>query len=356
MNRKKYIFALPLLLVGTIAMAQAVSTPMKPGRTPEGVVYFLPKTAFRFNLLVEKKTYTPGEFCKYAEKFLRLPGVGQEEETTHTIVRYGVTSVGVRDTSKCFAVNLKGRCATAEVKLSDDGVLLAVNAEPEKQETVSAFQPGKKQPPLNPRQYLGAEILSAGSKAKMAELTAELIVEVQNHRQQLVTGEAEDAPTDKEQLQLMLDQLDREHEALMSLFLGTTTRDTVEQVFTVCPEKEVQREVVFRLNKKLGFVDKDDLSGVPYYMTVEDLHHTTLQKYDTPENKKDGGFFVNVPGRIKLTLQREDRPLCSFDLYAAQFGFVELHSGTLFKRYVTHMTLDPVTGSVCTLRADMPVK
>ncbi len=356
MNRKKYILALSLLLTSTISMAQAVSTPMKPGRTPEGVVYFLPKTAFRFNLLVEKKTYTPGEFCKYAEKFLRLSDVGQEEETTHTIVHYGLTSVGVRDTSKCYSVTLKGRSATAEVKLSDDGVLLAVNAEPEKLEEVPAFQPGQKPQPVNPKQYLGAEILSAGSKAKMAELTAQLIVEVQNHRQQLVTGEAEDTPTDKDQLQLMLDQLDQEHEALLSLFTGTTTRDTVEQVITVCPEKEVKREVIFRLNKKLGFVDKDDLSGVPYYMTVEDLHHTTLQKYDTPENKKDGGFYVNVPGRIKLTLQREDRQLCSFDLYAAQFGFVELRNGVLFKRYITHMTLNPVTGALSTLHADMPVK
>lgn len=355
-NIKKYILALPLLLMSTDTMAQAVSTPMKPGRTPEGVVYFLPKTAFRINLLVEKKTYTPGEFCKYAEKFLRLSGVGQEEETTHTIVHYGLTSVGVRDTSKCYTVNLKGRSATAEVKLSDDGVLLAVNAEPEKQEEPAPFQPGQKRKVVNPRQYLGAEILSAGSKAKMAELTAQLMIEVQNHRQMLVTGEAEDTPTDKEQLQLMLDQLDQEHEALMSLFVGTTSRDTVEQVITVCPDKEVKREVIFRLNKKLGFVDKDDLSGVPYYMTVEDLHHTTLQKYDTPENKKDGGFFVNVPGKIKLTLQREDRQLCSFDLYAAQFGFVELRNGVLFKRYITHMTLNPVTGALSTLHADMPVK
>ena len=56
-------------------VAQPVSTPMKAGRTAEGVVYFLPKTAIRFNLLIEKKTYIPGEYAKYAEKNLGMTGI-----------------------------------------------------------------------------------------------------------------------------------------------------------------------------------------------------------------------------------------------------------------------------------------
>lgn len=353
---RKYILALPLLLTSLVCMAQAESVPMKPGKTPEGVVYFLPKTAIQFNLLIEKKTYTPGEFCKYAEKYLRLTGVNQEEEVTHSIVSYGLTQVGVRDTSKCYVVDLKGKSATADVRLSDDGVLLAVNAEPATIAPKTPFKPAPRPAAISPRQYLSAEVLSAGSMAKMAELTVQQIIDIQSHRQQLITGEAEDAPSDKDQLQLMLDQLEKEREALMSLFLGTTVRDTIQQTVVVCPDKEVKREVIFRINKKLGLVDKDDLSGVPYYMTIEDMHHTTLQKYDTPENKKDGGFFVNVPGRIRLTLEREDHKLGAFDVYAAQFGFVELRSGSLFKRYVTHMVLNPFTGSVDKIHADMPTK
>ena len=84
----------------------------------------------------------------------------------------------------------------------------------------------------------------------------------------------------------MIDEIDKQREVLMTLFTGTVTRDTVEQTIVVCPEKEVEREVIFRLSKKLGLVDKDDLSGVPYYMTIEDMHRTTFQKYDIPENKK----------------------------------------------------------------------
>lgn len=337
-------------------LAQPVTTQMKPGRTPEGVVYFLPKTAIRINLLIEKKVYTPGEYAKYAEKYLRLTGIEQEEQVTYTVANYGITTIGVRDTSKCYSVMLKGKSETADIKLSDDGVLLAVNDTPVKPKEQAPFQPAPKAVTPDPHEYQQAEIRSAGSMAKQAEMTVNQILELQEQRQQLITGEAEDMPQDEQQLRLMIEQIDRQREILMSMFTGTTTRDTVEQTITVCPEKEVSREVIFRLSKKLGLVDKDDLAGVPYYMTIEDMHRTNTQKYEVPDNKKNEGFYVNVPGRIRLTLHREDHQLATFDLYAGQFGFVELRSGALFKRYVTHMTLNPATGSVDNIHADMNSK
>lgn len=350
---KKLLFA-ALLLWSSVAMAQPLTTPMKAGRTADGIIYYLPKTAIEFNLLIEKKTYTPGEFAKYGEKYLRLRGIKLEEEVTYSVVNYGLTQVGIRDTSKCFAVKLKGgKCETAEIKLNDEGVLQAVNAEPVKPKVHVPFKPAPPVKQPNPRHYLNAEVLSAGSTAKMAELTVNQIIELQEHRQQLITGEAEDMPQDEQQLQLMIDEIDKQRDLLMSLFTGTITRDTIEHTLVVCPEKEVERQVIFRLSKTLGLVDKDDLSGVPYYMTIEDMHGTNMQQYDIPDNKKEGGFYVNVPSRIKITLHRDNHFLGSFDLYAAQFGFVELRSGSLFKRYVTHMTLNPATGSVDKIYADM---
>ena len=336
--------------------AQAVSTPLTAGRTAEGVTYFLPKTAIRFNLLIEKKTYNPGEYAKYAEKYLGMTGIEQEEQVTYSVASYNICQIGVRDTSKCYTVELKGKSETADIKLSEDGVLLAINDEPAKPKLTAPFTPAVKKPTVDPHQFLSDDVRSAGSMAKKAEMTVNQLLELQEHRQQLITGEADDMPQDENQLRYMIEQIDRQRDALTSLFTGSIVRDTIEQIVTVSPEKEVQREVIFRLNKKLGLVDKDDLSGIPYYMSIEDLHRSNTQKYGTPENKKDGGFYVNVPGRIRLTLHREQQQLGSFDIYAGQFGFVELRSGALFKRYVTHMTLNPATGSVDKVHADMNTK
>jgi hypothetical protein len=350
---KKLLFA-AMLLCSTIAMAQQQASPMKPGRTAEGIIYYLPKTAIEFNLLIEKKTYTPGQFAKYGEKYLRLTNINLEEEVTYSIVNYGLTQIGIIDTTKCYYVKTKGgKCENAEFHLTEDGILQSINAEPETIKPRVPFKPGPKPQLPDPKQYLNAEVLSAGSTAKMAELTVEQIIELQERRQALITGEAEDIPQDEQQLQLMIDEIDKQREILLTLFTGTTTRDTLEQMLVVCPEKEVEREVIFRLSKKVGLVDKDDLSGTPYYMSIEDTHRTTFQKYDIDEKKKEGGFYVNVPALIKLTLHRDNHFIGTFPLYAAQFGFVELRSGSLFKRYVTHMTLNPTTGSVDKIHADM---
>ena len=72
------------------AVAQPISTVMQAGRSAEGVVYFLPKTAIRINLLIEKKTYTPGEYAKYAEKYLGMTGIEQEQQVTYSVANFNI--------------------------------------------------------------------------------------------------------------------------------------------------------------------------------------------------------------------------------------------------------------------------
>ena len=38
----------------------------------EGVVYYLPKTEIELQVIATKVVYTPGEFCQYADRYLRL--------------------------------------------------------------------------------------------------------------------------------------------------------------------------------------------------------------------------------------------------------------------------------------------
>ena len=340
-----------LLLICALALqplhAQLVATPMTAGRTADGVTYFLPKTAFRIHLLVEKTTYRPGPFARYASRYLHRSGISQEEETDYKVVRCEVTQLGVRDTSKCFSMKLKGgKSDMADFRFSDDGVLLAVNDEPIAMKEHPAFKPAPRPQAIDPYQFLGADVHAASSTAKMAELTVAQMEDLQEHRQQLITGEADDMPQDDRQLQRMLSEIDRQQQALMSLFIGTVQRDTVEHQLTICPDKEVQREVLFRLSRQLGLVDKDDLSGIPYYISIEDPYKTDEEKYPLAENKKNEGLYVNVPGRIVLSVYREEHLLAAFEVSAAQFGFVELRDGQIFKRYVTHMQLHPATGAI----------
>lgn len=357
MRHLRLLLNFVLLLCGMAIQAQPISTSLlQAEKMPEGTVYYLPKTAVHFHLLIEKKSYTPGIFSKYAEKYLLRKDVGQEEDVSHRLINFQMSQTGVRDTSKCFIVNLKGKSATSEVHLSEDGVLLAVNDTPIPTPGLQPFRPASKQPQVDPLRYLSGEARMAGSMARKAEITAMQMAELQEHRQLLITGEAEEMPSDLAQLQLMLDEIDQQYESLQSLFVGTTTCDTTEHHITLCPDKEMQREVIFRISKHHGLVDKDDLSGIPFYLTLEDLHQHTQQEFDFPENKKNEGFYANVPSIARLTLYREDQLLATYNYPFAQFGFTELQGGSLFKHYFTQLVLNPITGAIEKLHAEIPEK
>ena len=350
---KKLVLAFLCMVSWLTLFAQPEATPMTAGKTAEGIVYFLPKTVFNFHLLIEQKTYQPGPFARYASRYLRKKNVCQEPETDYRILKIEVTQSGIRDTSKCYALKLKGgKCETAEVRLSDDGVLLAINDEPMRGLAHSPFLPSTRIPLADPTRFMTEEVRAAGSTAKMAELTAAQMADLRESREQLITGEAEEMPQDHEQLQRMIHEIDSEYAALESLFLGVEQCDTTEQEVSFCPEGEVAREVFFRLSKKRGVVDKDDLSGVPYYIKVEDVYQVNVAKYPPADQKKHEGLYVNVPGRLRLSLYGEDTLLQTFELPAAQFGFVELRDAQLFKRYVTHLQLHPATGAVVSTRVE----
>lgn len=335
-----------LLLFCLSLSAQPEMTQLQPGQTPDGVVYYLPKTAVRIHLLIEKQTYTPGQFARYAERYLRQKGVVQEEQISQRIVSCEVSSFGVRDTSKCYSVRLKGKAETAEIRLSEQGTLLAVNDEPLAYSVPTLYALNTPHSTLNTphsTSLLSSEALAAGSTAKMAEITALQIQELQERRQQLSTGEADEMPQDENQLRLMLQEIDEKCALLMTHFTGTVRRDSSEHVLTFCPDKEINHQVLFRISRRLGLVDKDDLSGVPYYI---DLKNLSPAEHPVPENKKLQGFYVNVPGMSQLTISQDDQMLAQFQVPLAQFGFTELRDGDLFRRYVTHLQLHPATGAV----------
>jgi hypothetical protein len=194
----------------------------------------------------------------------------------------------------------------------------------------------------------------------MVELTAQEIYDLRENRNLLIKGQADYMPKDGEQLRLMLHQIDTQDEALTSMFKGTYECDTTEHSVTVCPDGSFDRQLLFRLSQVYGLVDTDDLSGAPYYISVENMQFipTTIEEKAAVKAKKrvyEAGVYVTVPGRMRITLYQGIDAVLSTELPAAQFGNVELLSGDLFnKHYTTHLWLNPLTGGVERLEGEQP--
>ena len=355
MRRIIFIFSLFFSYL-SLSIAQTVTTPYQPGVTSEGAIYYLPKTAIRITLQIEKTTYTPGEFCKYADKYLRLKDVPSIPSVSYRITNIRQEATFVADISKGYAVKFDPKTVAANIALSDDGVLLAINATPKTVSLQPKFIPAPQPEVINPRQFMSEEILAAGSTAKMAELTAQDIYEIRESRNLLVRGQADNMPKDGAQLRLMLNQLDMQDHSLTSLFAGTTVKDTTEHTFTIVPNKETNQVLLFRFSKKMGVVANDDLAGVPYYIKIVNLHAVPMaDPEDKKKQKQEQGIYINVPGKMKSTIFDTNGEIVTNEFPAAQFGNVELLSGALFnKRYTTHLWLNPVTGAIDRLEAEQP--
>ena len=64
---------------------------------------------------------------------------------------------------------------------------------------------------------------------------------------------------------------------------------------------------------------------------------------------------MNVPGKIKVSIVKDTKPIGSMEFYAGQYGQVELLDGDLFNRkFTTHLTLNPLNGKIDKLEAEQP--
>ncbi len=346
-----------LLAVGVNATAQTETSVYQPGVTEEGAVYFLPRTVLRFSVLVERTTYTPGDFCKYAGRYLRLNGVETQGSVKYSVAGISLATYGEADKNKAFSVKFNAKSVAANVALADDGTLLAINTAALTPQMPQPYKAAPRQKLADPHRLLNEEILSAGSTAKMAELTAQEIYDIRESKNYLNRGEADFMPSDGEQLRIMLNNLDEQDRALTSMFTGTTTRDTLEYVLTICPMSPIERQVLFRISQKTGLVAPDDLSGKPFYISVEDAKSlpATAEVEQSKKKSKANGVYVNVPGKAVVTVYDGNTELDTFEVNMAQFGNVELLGGELFnKRYTTRLTLNPATGAVDRLEAEQP--
>lgn len=330
--------------LGTIAQTQL--TEFTPGVAANGVNYALPQTRLRIDVTAMKVVYTPGEYANYAERYLHIISAGQVASTQWSVTRLNVYQEGVPDTSKVFTVKMKDKTVAPMVQLTNSGILVAVNTttEVDTPEFPSTRTTNHR---LDARQYLTAEILSATSVAKRAELTAQEILDIRESKNAIKRGQVESMPQDGASLKIVLDELDMQERALTQLFVGYSDTTVTYKSYTILPTEDIEKGVLFRFSRKLGFVDADDLAGDPYYLTLKDLHTVVIPDQKELLKKKIAGLVYNMPSMAKLTISTMQGNLYEQELPFAQFGTLDVLSATLFNKGAnTRLTLHPATGGI----------
>lgn len=345
---KKKMIWLAGLLIATSSYAQTDVTAGVMRGKDYGVTYILPKTEIEVVVETTKHTYTPGEFCKYADRYLRMGNVSADPEIYWTIDKIETRVAGIPDRENVYFVKLKDKTVAPLMELTEDGIVRSINmplSDRNKAQSPKAAATGTSQDNIDPRKFLTEEILMASSRAKMAELVAKEIYNIRESKNALLRGEADNMPQDGAQLKIMLDNLNLQERAMTEMFSGKVKEEAKTFTIRLSP-KELDNEIAFRFSKRLGVVANDDLAGEPYYISVSNLKTPTLPEDDG--KKKVDGIAYNVPGRARVTLtDSNNKSLFDGELPITQFGTIEYLAPVLFNKNSTVKVLfDTATGGL----------
>lgn len=317
-----------------------------------GITYSLPRTLVKVRIEATCTQVKAGSYAPYAERFLGLAEVAQHDQTSWTIDQITMTPVGVADTTRTYHINFPEKGALPTFHLTADRCLLSINRAPMLEAPVAEEEPAPQKPvkELKASDVMNPEILKAGSKAKQADLAAQEVFGIRESRNELVKGEADNMPADGLSLQLMLETLDAQERALLTLFKGVTTSRRVVHELYFDPSVVRPDEVLFRFSPQLGFVDADDLAGEPYYVGIQLLEDNRMPVLTDPKAKKkvEKGLPFCVPGKARVTLSSVSETLAQGDIPVAQFGHVEQLPQAQFtdKKKPTSAAFAPLTGAI----------
>lgn len=360
MNIRNIALTAGMLLSVITASAQGQSAAYQPGVTQDGVSYWLPKTMITVTVTAQKQTFKPGEFSRYAERYLRLNDVKDKAEEVWSIKDIRISTVGVPDKDKLYTLTFPAKGNRPYFELTDDGIMSAVNVRKKQEPVQTAQSPVRKETKkVNPQDYMTEEILMASSTAKMAELTAKEIYNIRESRNNITRGQSDFVPTDGESLKFMLESLAAQEEALLTLFNGTSETEEVTFTINVTPDEAVNKQILFRFSSKLGVLPTDNLAGEPVWIDITDkkmgesynMDPDQQKKLQAAKSKKEGTFlYYRLPGRATLRIYNNRTTFLDQELKIAQFGSVEVITSTIMGKMAdAKITFDTTTGSVLTI-------
>lgn len=357
--KKNFIAPLALAILLPLAATAQTSQRITAGKASDyGLVYSLPITALDIYVEAELTTEKPGDFHNYARRYLGVTDAVTKEKHSADVKSVTIIPRGISNPDERWTAQFKAG-STPYMLLSPDGVPLAINTdtpaeiiEPEIPVAVPAVPTVLEAPEAS--QAVTADMARSSSTGKKAELAAQRIFELREMRTDVLSGQADNMPTDGVAMQLVLDNLAAQEAALTAMFTGTKSTATVVERYTFMPDStDVAGRVIARLSAVDGLVDADNLAGAPVTLSLRIIEQGHIPVNEKGEEKifPKGGVAYCVPGTAEVTIDYAGRRVAKRTVDLAQLGVVFGLNPALFtdKKEPSKVVFDPATGSVLTL-------
>lgn len=349
-----------MIIVAALLMAVSYTNAQIVRENEAAVVYYMPKTELVIHIDYEVVTQTPGVFYQYAERYLGAEEIIMENNTNCQLRAVRIATESSADTERAYKVTAQKGINTQLVSLSEDGRLVGYGIEnasllfSERSQcelqngSEAAYSLEAKSEGLMP---LLEEQFMAGSVAKMAEGAAKQIYRIRETRLNILAGDVEHVPADGKAMELVLNELDKQEQALVALFVGKTQVTHHTHAVRYVPEESVEKEVVCRLSAHNGIVDKNDLSGEPLYLTLVAKKQTLLPAGIADKNTPLlSQIHYNLPGEAQVALTFKGKQMAEQTVAVAQYGVAIPLAQDLFTGKSTPIiTISEDTGNILSI-------
>ena len=337
-------FILTIALLG-FSQRNVIQLPLDSNYIPasSNFIYFLPKTAFKVIVTVEKNEQLKGYYSDFADKMLGISYVFSENKTSYLISNIDVQSFNIPDSNFQFLVEMSPKQIKSDFYIQ----ILNQNFKPiesksyvykEPTQMSDFFKNYSDQKLLEKEEsYVETRIIDGVltqvpvSKTKtitksleqQAQEAADFITKIRKDRYNVITANHE-VSFSKEALQYMIEELNQLEKNYLELFTGTSVKQTYSYEFIIIPENAQDLDIpVFAFNEKqglktLGQLPQEDI----YYIKMKpqlnlSLYNQQQCMLESNKNfKKQTGYQYRLPINSELELIHQNRSIHQFGVYS----------------------------------------
>lgn len=304
--------------------------------------YFLPQTAFKVIVTIEKNEQLKGYYSDFADKMLGISNVISENKSSYLISKVEIQCMTVPDSNLQFLVEMSKKQIKSGYYLNFlNQNIRTFETKPyvyEQPTQMSEFFKNYSDQKLLEKEesYVETRIIDGVltqvpvSKTKtitksleqQAQEAADFISKIRKDRYNVITANHE-VTFSKEAIQFMIEELNQLEKNYLELFIGTTVKQTYTFEFVVIPQNEQDlNNPVFAFNEKQGLknlrqLPQEDL----YYIRISpqlnlNLYNQQQSLLEGNKNyKKQTGFQFRLPISSDIELIHQNRSIHQFGVY-----------------------------------------
>ena len=346
----KHLIIACLTIASTLTVfAKTVVTPFDASKDYlNGITYSLPKTKIDIVITARHTIEKPGPFYQYAERYLATKEIITINNETWQIDNIEIKSNAIADPNRTFQVAIDNKGIANNITYAHDNIIAGVNVLSDwLDKSDESDKSDNSQFSILNSQFnysvLNEDALVATSIPKMAEMVARQIYHIRESRTALLSADLDQIP-DGKALKTMLAQLDKEEAELVAFFVGKSTSYTVTKTYSITPDDDLKDYVIARISVSEGLTSAGNVIGEPIYLNVEGTYINTPLT-DPKKEKAPKGFYYNVPGKAKITIESPDFTTQT-TLPIAQFGYTTYLNAQLTNNKTARITFNPELGTI----------